>query len=428
MTTNPNGPETIMSQYPSFRAGATANVALMDLQSAMGDDAKVAKKVTQVTSEMHDIGATEIVVTTSAEKLRAIGFNQPTAKLYGKPPIIAQSGNFPHGLDPAFLSSDYYNSLDEKGKDLLKRQATLRFLIPFGISNAAYHRAAGPNHSPEQDGLDVIAWGPATTKLFTGTILGVGTDVALDLIPSQATGRAGAVRYQSEGAERYPFTVRKLADSPLNEVIKSNVYELGTRLFASGNNRASNIFAKMINPMHKDSPFLESEKNAATVTGGILGAAAIIIEELINADVLQLTTRNTSPRDVTRSAAWQTSATTTLFFRDSTVAPTAAQIELIKAIIARLAGVTVQRTAPAPAAPVAGAAAQAPAPAPALPAPDALYSVVTRNALTSIIAGVQDAAAVHNRRFGKVLQHIPTASNVKTSATGTFVYDILVTH
>ena len=31
--------------------------------------------------------------------------------------------------------------------------------------------------------------------------------------------------------------MRKLADSPLNEVIKSNVYELGTRLFASGNNR-----------------------------------------------------------------------------------------------------------------------------------------------------------------------------------------------
>jgi hypothetical protein len=59
-----------------------------------------------------------------------------------------------------------------------------------------------------------------------------------------------------------------------------------------------------------------------------------------------------------------------------------------------------------------------------------IYNILTRNSTNSVVTGVQDAAASYTSTFGKILQQIPSASTAafKQSASGSYVYDILVTH
>ena len=393
MTTRPGGPDTRMVQYPSLRVGATANEALMDWQNTQTAAGTTAQPITQLTEQAHDISATELVVTTDPNELKKLGFVQPTGKLYGKPPVIGQTGNFPHGIPANMLETEYFKSLTEAEKHRLVRQAVMRHLIPFGVNQANFRKGNGPDKTPLQDGLDVIIFGPATVQLFTGTILPPMTEVAMVPMPANKTGRSGLVKYTSEGVERMPLTVEPLSKQNVINVIRMDLAAFNERVVKRTNptGKAAGILKASVNPMGRDGAMLEADKNAAAVYAGALGMALVVLDAL---------------------GLGAVHATLVNAISDDKVAPA-----LAENVISRLCG---EKTAAAPSAASSSVAPAAPSPA------QTLANTLTKSALATMVGGIQDTAAVNNRSFGRILQSVPSSRGFARAATGVYDYDLLV--
>ena len=400
MTTAPGGPRTQISKYPRFVTGASANIQLMDFQSAQTDNRKVAQRIEQLTDAAHDISMSEPVVTTDPAVLKKLGFIQSNHKLYAKTPVIAQTGNFPHGIPEEMLDSDYWkNVLTDQERQEAMNQSIMRHLIPFGVNQANFRKTEGPSKSAPQEGLDIIIYGPATSNFFTGTVLPPMTEVALVPMPKQRPGRSGLVKYMSEGSERYPFTVRPLSVKTVVDNLRNDLASYSKRILEKPNGAgvAASVFGQAINPSGRDGALLEADKNAATFLAGVLAIAAVFIEERDAADA----GNDAAVAAEARLAAAEKFAS---FVQDNDK-----MAKVLRAVTGRLCGTV------GPTKVVSGDSARR-----------TKYATLTRSALGLTIGAVQDTAAVNNRRFAKILQHVPGSASFASSASGAFDYDYLV--
>ena len=231
MTTSYDGPTTTIVDFPSYRIGTTAHTAFMNFQTNQNRDA-VALPISQITEEMHDIGSNQIVVMVDPDMAKASGFNQglSDSKSYGKLLIIGQAGNLPHGLPRDFFTATSYGH-DVSKRNLINelvREMALKHVKFVGISIDSYRKALGPDHTPDQDGVSVLTYGPSTIKIFTPVPLRPMAELVLEMIPQQTYGKSGNVRYQSDGPEKYPFTLKEMSPLPLYQQYKKDVFDDNT--------------------------------------------------------------------------------------------------------------------------------------------------------------------------------------------------------
>lgn len=412
MTTNwGDGPESTIPNYNIHQIGVTVDEKFNDFVTNR-DVNEVAIKVAYATPEMHNIGNGEIVVTKDQSKMGGLGFygNQaPDARTMGRPLVFGQSGNLPHGIPQDVMQSDYWKTLSAEEQAEVKRQQILRYCAPVGISMDSYRRGPGSAKTPLSDGLAVIMHGPATSRLFTGRPLRPMADLVLAMIPSQAQGRAGAVRYQSDGPERYPFTVaehdphnpqkwiRRACSSFADRINMANRVNTGNK---TGRADATWIFAVATNAHGADSFMLEDDKNASNILAGLLGMVAGVVEILIEDNVLQVKGPAGAPGGV---KAWQDTSTTILGLEKQAKGSGAIKLDLVAKICKVVLGNDKQAVAP----------------------DNFNYSTAKASALTLLLSGMQDVAATTNRKFAKNIQQVTSGSYAR-GATGSFDYDLWV--
>ena len=274
MTTNYRGPESTIVEYPSHRIGCSAHSKYMDFQTNQPDK-KVAIPIKNITEEMHDIGAFQIVVMPDSASSKAQGFAPlpGDSKTYGKTPVIAQVGNVPHGIPDWFFDTSVAKDLKTKADgesviDDMKRAMVGRNISFVGVSLDSYRKAQGPDHTPEQDGLAVLMHGPVTCKFFTQQPLRPMADLVLSVIPRQMEGRAGGIRYQSDGPEKYPLTVKEYSFDTFEKAVRMVLMqylaklEMGVIHFNISSSSSNNKQALGSST---------DDQNAALIVAGIIG-------------------------------------------------------------------------------------------------------------------------------------------------------------
>jgi hypothetical protein len=286
MTTDYGGPASSIPEYPSHRIGVTPFAKYMDHQSNLGQNSPLAGiPVTQVREDMHDIGSLQIVVMPDPNSHKHTNFNQSFApQSYGKPLAIGQAGNLPHGLSEEFMASDYWKSLTPEEKARLKRECARRNVVMLGVSVDSYRKMIGPDHTPEHDGISVIMHGPCTVRIYTPEPLRPMSQLVLDLIPSQAGGRGGSIRYQSDGPEKYPFTFKEHSPRTTRDWAIESLRYFSERI---GQKKVKDwVFLNKIDTFGNSTPMLETDKNGQDLTMGILQLSLVVIEVLIEKERL----------------------------------------------------------------------------------------------------------------------------------------------
>jgi hypothetical protein len=390
MTTRDGASSTRIPSNPSWRIGVTANKAFMEFQTAQTNPATVAQPITAPGEETHNISLGEIVCTTNATMLKRLGFVQPTNELYGKPPVIGQSGGVPHGLPEEFLAnSPYWQALSADDKNRLLRLSMMKYFDPMGVSLGNF-RLSGSGKTPLQDGIDILISGPVTMSLFTGTILPPMTRFRVVPMPASKMGRSGGqVKFTWNGSQRFPFTVEPVDNKSVGDILRTDVAFFSERILAKKNDKAgTNLFyEQVVKSTARESPMLEGDRNASNLLAGLIGAAMIIMEEVTGE-------KGDAVRD--QFAA--------LFGSKSGEAGRTTMMN----IAARLAGRNNK--------PVGGA----------MPTDDQkAMTSLSRSALALISGAVQDTAAIINRSQGRIIQHQPSPNGYNASVTGEFTYDTL---
>lgn len=292
MTTDWNGPESTIPEYPSHRIGVTAHDKYMDFMSGLSES-QVAINVRNPSEDMHNIGHLQIVCMVDPSNNKNVGFTQGfSQQSYGKPLGIGQAGKLPHGLSQEFFRSKYYESLSDEEKTLIKREYAKRGIAMLGVSVDSYRKAKGPDHTPNQDGVSVIMHGPCTVKIFTPIPLRPMADLVLDLIPPQGQGRGGSVRYQSEGPEKYPFTLKEHDSGTTSKWCRDALMRFSEKVTDKRN--AKWIFVNKIDTFHSTNAMLEADKNGQDIAMGILQLSLVVVDKLLKHGV------------VPSAATWQT--------------------------------------------------------------------------------------------------------------------------
>ena len=214
MTTN-WGPTSDQPNLPlanSFLIGCTVNRRLHD-HNRSTQETETFNKIKTYEETSNDIGLGDIVVSVNDSKMKALmgplNGVLGDSRSFGKPLVTGQSGNLRTNIPDSFWQTEYAKQLTQDEKNDIKRQAILSYLVHMGISIDQYRGTPGQDQTPLQDGIAVVMTGPITVKnLHTGVALPTGAALVLDLCPESMTGRKGQYRYQSDGPERYPFTYR----------------------------------------------------------------------------------------------------------------------------------------------------------------------------------------------------------------------------
>jgi hypothetical protein len=306
------------------------------------------------------------------------------SRTVGRPVGIAQSGNLPHGLKKSFMDSDYYKNLSLDDKNLLMQQMVKSYLYMIGVSQDSFRKAKGPDNTPITDGLYTIMNGPVTCKLFTGQPLRPMAYLVLDLVPNQQHGRSGTIRYQNEGAERYPFTMREYDPHTPQKWIRQIMRNFSQDVQTPQKYGATPMLPFSSARSEKDHPMLENDRNAANIVTGVFGMASLIIEELLKKKILSVVNVGGAGfvNDAAGASVWRTRVALGVFGIDGSTGTGVDHVllhEMIKSMsLDARETMELHKTR-------------------GTNALEVLYQTFTASALPSLLSGVQDVASVSNR-------------------------------
>lgn len=288
-----DGPSDVIPLGPSSTVGVTAHAGFMEYMQNL-PASSVAIPVQKKSDSMHNIDTFQIVCMLDAAMLKKLGYNQgmnSQDRNVGRPLVIGQGGQLPHGLRADFRTTDYGRALTEDEFTRIKIQAAKELLVPIGMSLASYRKTKDAYATTETIGISVVIHGVMTGSFYTGQTIPNFSFVAVTLIP-QVTGRSGIPRYIPAGSvEKYPFTIEPVNYMGQSKHIRTNIHDFQTKITEAGNSRKW-LFVQAVQPLGGNGPMLNGHKNAANLVAGVLSISAGIIEKLIRKGILAFNPAN----------------------------------------------------------------------------------------------------------------------------------------
>lgn len=262
------GADTTIVNNGIWSASAGAHTGFMEFTQNL-NASKVSIPVSNPSKDMHSISLGTLLCMVNPAKLKTIGYNSAIVsdnRTFGRPLVIGQSGNLPHGLTQSIVEGGYYTSLTDEEQNKLKVEMSKAYLSFFGVSRGNFELGK-KNYTPTVDGIPVIVFGPVTVTLFTPVVIPPLSYLVLDFIQMKTTGRTGNVKYTSDGAEKYPFTLSALNPAGTKSWLTTSVRLLQERVSTTkGNLTSLQHIEKFLNGEHV---MLEAEKNALSFVTGI---------------------------------------------------------------------------------------------------------------------------------------------------------------
>lgn len=277
------GADTTIVNNGIWSAGAGAHTGFMEFTQNL-NASKVSIPVGNPSVDMHSINLGTLLCMVNPTKLKSIGYNSAIVsdnRTFGRPLVIGQSGNLPHGLNQNFMDTPYGKSLDPEDLTKLKIEMSKSYLTFFGVSRGNFELGK-KNYTPTVDGIPVIVFGPVTVTLFTPIVIPPLSHLVLDFIQLKTSGRAGNVKYTSQGAERYPFTLTALDPAGTKNWMTTSIRLLQERMMTKSGTFTLQSIDALLKQEHA---MLEGERNALSFVTGITSMFIGVLRVMSNANV-----------------------------------------------------------------------------------------------------------------------------------------------
>lgn len=276
-TSNPDsrrdnaGANTTVTQQGVW-VGATADVKLMDMMVSTKPE-HTYQPIVRLREDAHDIGLGDLVVTKNEElfkKYAGASMSLHDSRSFGRLLAFGQHGNFPIG---DIKEQPYAKTLSVDDKQELARQRLLQMVSFLGVSQDSFRKQLGADQTPLHDGIAVLIRGFVTVgQLNTGTQIPPMSPLVLAVSPMSQPGRGGGLKYQSDGAEKYRFTLAAFDHRTPIAYLMSCIDMLHTHLTVTPAPYTSGALFKYLSDF-RDGNMLYEHRIAASIVFGFLGFA-----------------------------------------------------------------------------------------------------------------------------------------------------------